>query len=134
AGLDDDTYRVRIKKSTHIGISDYALFARQPLQGPLIGTGEDHTIIQGQNRVILGFFDKHMKSKNNGFPAQQIAEFNGEVVEYDNSRLSTWWNALPAEKQAEYELRIQAVKRGYSGYYAHSSKLFGAQASLASTE
>ena len=59
---------------------------------------------------IRGFFDKHLRGIDNGFPASQLAAYEGKVVTVPNTDLPAWWNAKPEAERVALEARINAAK------------------------
>ncbi len=113
AGSRPDVYRVSLKQTQHLGLSDSAWFVGQPVRGMLFGEASAETMLGAQNAFIRGFFDKHLKGEANNFPAPQLAEYEGRVVTIPNSDLPAWWSAKPEAERAALEARINAVKPRY---------------------
>ena len=113
AGSRPDVYRVWLKQTQHLGLSDSAWFVGQPVRGMLFGEASAETMLGAQNAFIRGFFDKHLKGEANNFPAPQLAEYEGRAVTIPNSDLPAWWSAKPEAERAALEARINAVKPRY---------------------
>ena len=110
AGSRPDVYRVSLKGSQHLGLSDSSLFVGPPIKDMLFGTAPAETMIGAQNVFIRGFFDEHLRGIDNGFPASQLAAYEGKVVTVPNTDLPAWWNAKPEAERVALEARINAAK------------------------
>jgi hypothetical protein len=66
--------------------------------------------VRAQNDIIRGFFDRHLKGQQNGFPQAQIDGLDGWVMPADNADVAAWWNAKPEAGRAELEARIEAAR------------------------
>ena len=115
AGSRPDVYRISVKNTQHLGMSDFSLFVGDTVKGALFGTAPANTIISAQNDFILGFLDKHLKGVASDFPAKELAKFNGAVVVIPNADVAPWWNAKPEAERAALEARINAAKPVYPG-------------------
>lgn len=114
AGTHADVYRVSLKGSQHLGLSDSSLFVGQPVAGLLFGTAPANIMIGAQNDVIRGFLDKHLRGQSNEFPAKQLADYKDWVVPISNADLPAWWNAKTDPERLAIETRIYAIKN-YGG-------------------
>jgi len=110
AGTHADVYRVRLKDSKHLGLSDFAWFVGEPIQGALFGSTPDDIMLGAQNDIIRGFLDKHLRGLDSGFPAEQLAAYEGWVLPTPNADLPAWWNAKPEAERAALGARIDALK------------------------
>lgn len=113
AGSRSDVYRLSLKDTRHLGLSDSAWFVGQPVRGLLFGDASAETMLGAQNAFIRGFFDKHLKGEANDFPAKQLADYEGRVIAIPNADLQRWWNAKPEAERAALETRIEAAKPRY---------------------
>lgn len=111
AGQQPNVYRVEIKDSQHLGLSDFTLFMRRPLRDPLLGTTPTDVMIGAQNDLVREFFDKFLRGKKNEFPEAQFKKYPDWVVPYKNTGLSEWWLAKPEGERAEVEQRIDELKK-----------------------
>ena len=111
ADVRDDVYRVQLKGSQHLGLSDFSLFVGRPLRNPLFGDAPSDVIIGAQNDFVRGFFDKHLRGTANGFPTPQLAAYADWVLPTENDDLAAWWNALPEDKRAAFDARSDAIKQ-----------------------
>ena len=93
AGLRSDVHRLAVEDVTHLGVSDFALFMRLPWRTPLFGSIEADTIIQAQNDVVRGFFDRHLRGLDNDFPGAEFARFLDDVRPDRIDDLREWWLA-----------------------------------------
>ena len=114
AGSRPDIYRVSLKGSQHLGLSDSSLFVGQPAAGLLFGTAPSNIMIGAQNDFIRGFLDKHLKGEANDFPSKQLAAYKDWVITLPNNDLPAWWNAKPEGERAALEARINAAKPVYA--------------------
>ena len=115
AGSRQDVYRLSLKETRHLGLSDSAWFVGQPVRGLLFGDASADTMLGAQNAFIRGFFDKYLKGEANGFPAKQLADYEGRVIAIPNDDLPPWWNSKPEAERAALEARIEAAKPHYGG-------------------
>ncbi len=115
SGSRPDVYRVGIKGSRHLGISDFSLFVGDTVKEPLFGGAPSTTIVSAQNDFIRGFLDKHLRNQPGDYPASQLAKFNGAVYSVSVSDVAPWWNAKPEAERATFEARINAAKPTYPG-------------------
>ena len=110
AGTHAGVYRVSLKGSQHLGLSDSSLFVGQPIAGILFGTAPANIMIGAQNDVIRGFLDMHLRRQANDFPAKQLADYKDWVVPISNADLPAWWNAKTDAERLAIETRIYAIK------------------------
>ncbi|MEQ1779897.1 MAG: hypothetical protein ABMA14_00955 [Hyphomonadaceae bacterium] len=115
AGSRPDVYRISLKNTQHLGMSDSSLFVGDTVKAALFGTAPAATMISAQNDFILGFLDKHLKGVTSDFPAKELAKFNGAVVVIPEADIAPWWNATPEAERAALEARINAAKPTYPG-------------------
>jgi predicted dienelactone hydrolase len=115
AGGRPDIYRISLKETQHMGMSDFSLFVGDTVKGAVFGTAPSATIISAQSAFILGFLDKHLKGVASDYPAKELAKFNGAVVVIPESDVAPWWNARPEAERAALEARINAAKPVYPG-------------------
>lgn len=115
AGSRPDVYRISIKNTRHLGISDFGLFVGDIVREPIFGSAPSATMVSAQNDFILGFLDKHMRGQPSDYPAKQLAKFNGAVVAIPLADVAPWWNAKPEAERASLEARINASKPTYPG-------------------
>ncbi len=115
AGSRPDVYRISIKDTRHLGISDFGLFVGDTVRGEIFGSATANTMISAQNDFILGFLEKHMRGKASDYPASQLAKFKGAVVAIPVTDVAPWWNAKPQAERASLEARINAGKPTYQG-------------------
>ncbi|MEO8452776.1 MAG: hypothetical protein ABI647_23490 [Gemmatimonadota bacterium] len=73
AGLRSDIFRVMIPGLLHLGITDFGeLFG--PALMPVLGdAGAAKRFTAVQNDLVLGFLDRYVKGKTNGFPKAALA-------------------------------------------------------------
>lgn len=115
AGSRPDVYRISLKNTQHLGMSDSSLFVGDTVKAALFGTAPAVTMISAQNDFILGFLDKHLKNVASDYPAKELAKFNGAVVVIPEADIAPWWNAKPEAERAALEARINAAKPTYPG-------------------
>lgn len=110
AGSRPDVYRISLKDTQHLGLSDSSWFLGQPLAAPLFGTAPANIMLGAQNDFIRGFLDKHLRGEANDFPAKQLADYKGAVIVIPNTDLPAWWNAKSEAERTAIETRINAAK------------------------
>lgn len=110
AGTRADVYRLSLKGSQHLGLSDSSLFVGQPVAGMLFGTAPAEIMIGAQSDVIRGFLDKHLRGQVTDFPAKQLADYAGWVAPISNADLPAWWNAKSDAERLAIEARISAIQ------------------------
>lgn len=93
AGLRSDVVRLVVDDVTHLGVSDFALFMRTPWRDPLFGSIETESIIGAQNDFVRGFFDRHLRGLDNGFPDVEFARYADHVRQDRVDDLREWWLA-----------------------------------------
>ena len=93
AGLRPDIYRLMVRDLAHLGLSDLPLFMRLPVDNPLFGSIDPDRIIQIQNDFVRGFFDKHLRGVQNGFPTEQFEQHAEHVMPDHIDDLREWWLA-----------------------------------------
>lgn len=110
AGTHKDIYRVQLKGSQHLGLSDFSLFVRSPLRDPLFGSTLSDVMIGAQNEFVRGFFDKYLRRQAVSFPQTQMAAYKDWVLPVDNSDLPAWWASKSEADRASLESRIEAAR------------------------
>lgn len=115
AGSRPDVYRISLKNTQHMGMSDFSLFVGDTVKGAVFGTAPSGAMISAQNDFIRGFLDKHLKGVTSDYPKTELAKFNGAVVVIPNNDIPAWWNAKPEAERAALEARINAAKPAYPG-------------------
>ena len=85
AGYNEHIHRIRISDVTHIGISDYSWFIRRPLRDGIFGTIPAEAILNIQNDLVLGFFDRYLRQTSSDFPSQGLANHADHIKDYDIS-------------------------------------------------
>lgn len=112
AGTRGDVYRVMMRDAQHLGLSDFALFARRPARDLLFGTTPTEVMIGAQNDFVRGFFDRHLRGQANGFPKKELAAYRDWVTPVGVAAVRPWWaNKLDTER-AEISARIEAARKG----------------------
>lgn len=111
AGRRADIYRVQLKGAHHLGLSDFSLFMRRPLRDPVFGEAPAKVMIGAQNAFVRGFFDRHLRGVDNGFPKPELAAYRDWVTPLPNADLAAWWAAKPQAERAELSRRIEAARR-----------------------
>jgi len=110
AGQQENVYRIEIKGSQHLGLSDFTLFMRRPVRDALLGRTPTDVMIGAQNDLVREFFDKFLRGQKNDFPAAQFEKYSGWVVPYKNTGVRDWWLAKPEAERAEVERKIEELK------------------------
>lgn len=110
AGTRSDVYRLQLKDTEHLGLSDLAWFMRRPLRDRLLGSAPAEVMLGAQNDFVRGFFDRHLRGLDNGFPQAEYASYDGHVLRYDNSALRAWWQAQPEDLRTKVRADIGELK------------------------
>ncbi|HVK80604.1 MAG TPA: hypothetical protein VM915_08315 [Verrucomicrobiae bacterium] len=110
ASAQAPVYRLALRNTHHLGLSDLSLFVRRPVRDPLLGSADADTMIGAQNAFVLGFFDHHLRSRANGFPDTQLSAFSGRVERFENDELRAWWRTLDPTRRSELEARITQAR------------------------
>ncbi|MEM8986734.1 MAG: hypothetical protein AAGC95_08430 [Pseudomonadota bacterium] len=111
AGLRQDIHRIEMSQVTHTGLTDYPLFMRPPLQGPVLGSAPTDVIMGAQNAFILGFFNTYLRGIESGFPDTQLKAYSDYIERRDASHIREWWLSKPEEERALVKEKIEEVKR-----------------------
>ena len=111
AGTRADVYRVMLKGSEHLGLSDFSLFVRRPARDPLFGKAPARVMIGAQNDFVRGFFDRHLRGAANGFPKQELDRYGKWVTPLKVDAVRAWWAAKPEAERAALTARIEAARR-----------------------
>jgi predicted dienelactone hydrolase len=111
AGTRSDIYRISLKDSHHLGLSDFSLFVRRPLRDPLFGSAPSGTMIGAQDAFVRGFFDKHLRGIDNGFPKAELAAYHDWVTPLQVHGVRQWWAAKTPEDRAAIKARIEALRK-----------------------
>ena len=101
AGTRDDIYRLRVEKVVHLGVTDFIMLTRGPLESALFGDIDGPTMMAIMNDFMRGFFDKHVRGLDNHFPEAQFARYSDNVVPHNAGRVREWWNGLSDNERAE---------------------------------
>ena len=115
AGSRPDVYRISLKDTQHLGLSDSSLFVGDTVKGALFGDAPAATMIGAQNDFILSFLDQHLRGQPSDYPAKELAKYKGAVVVMPETDIAPWWNAKPEAERAALEARINASKPTYPG-------------------
>ena len=91
AGFSQDVIRLKVNNVTHLGVSDFPYFARNPIKAPLYGDIPGEEILTIQNDFVLGFFDKYVRGITNEFPGAEFAKHSPRVEVDDLTPLRAWW-------------------------------------------
>ncbi|CAD5107300.1 alpha/beta hydrolase family protein [Zestomonas carbonaria] len=110
AGQRGDLYRPVLNGAVHAGFTDNALLVRRPLRDLAAGTAPVEVLIGATNAFVLGFFDKHLRGLDNGFPQAQYERYAGWVEPHDTSAVRAWWLAKPEAERAALERRIEGMR------------------------
>jgi len=100
AGLRDDVVRLTVQDVSHIGVSDFTLFMRDPVKGMMLGEIDADAMIRIQNDFVRGFFDTHLKGLDADFPEAQFARHQKWVRRDEVSGVREWWLSGHPEDQA----------------------------------
>jgi len=100
AGLNPDVHRLRVENSKHLAFSDMSLMARQPVRGILFGSINGSEMVAIQNDVVLGFLDRYLRGRANGFPSG-VHESHPAVLPHDAHGVRQWWLTKHPEDTTE---------------------------------
>ncbi|MBK8838397.1 MAG: hypothetical protein IPO30_06770 [Hyphomonadaceae bacterium] len=114
AGARPDVYRLSIKNTQHLGISDSSLFVGDTVKSVLFGDASAANMVGAQNDLILGFLDKHLRGQPSDYPAKELAKYNGAIVAIPANDVAPWWNAKPEAERTALEARINAAKPAHA--------------------
>lgn len=103
-------YRVMLKDTAHLGLSDSSLFIRRPVRDPILGAAPSKVMIGAQNDFVLGFFNRHLRGMANGFPERQVAAYADALAPIPPSGVRAWWAAKPEAERAAILARIAKAK------------------------
>ena len=70
-----DCYSLSVKNSDHYNFTDYSIYP-VPFATPLMGTIDGNRIIEIMNVVVLSFFDKYLKKKEEIDLVQKAKEYS----------------------------------------------------------
>ena len=110
AGGRSDVIRTQMRGAHHLGLSDFSLFMRRPARDPLLGSTPARVMIGAQNDFVLGFFDRYLRGRANGFPQAQFAAYRGWVEPVPNTAVRDWWATLTPDQQAAITARIERLR------------------------
>ena len=100
AGLRDDVYRMMINESTHFAYSDFSLFLRGPARSLLAGGVDGSKMIQMQNDLVLGFFDKYLRGENTEFAGEYYETYSDTLEPMPIGEVREWWLASHPEDES----------------------------------
>lgn len=110
AGSRRDIYRVYLRGSQHLGLSDFALFMRRPARDSVFGTTPSKVMIGAQNDFVLGFLDRHMRGIANGFPQAELKRYDDWVAPLSVDEVRAWWAGKSEAQRAAITARIEAAR------------------------
>jgi len=110
AGTRPDIYRVYLNGAQHMGLSDFSLFMRRPARDGIFGTTPSKVLIGAQNDFVLGFFDRHLRGVDNGFPKQELARYRRWMGPIRVDAVRTWWLAKTEAQRAALTARIEKAR------------------------
>jgi predicted dienelactone hydrolase len=114
AGQRPDMFRLHLKSSAHLGLSDFTLFMRRPVRDAMLGTTPTEVMIGAQNDFVRGFFDKYLRGVANDFPKSEYRKYSGWAVPYDNQAVRDWWLSKSDLERQPIESHIEALKQRVS--------------------
>jgi len=109
AGLEPKVYRVRIRGVTHAGLSDFGLFLRPPLRGLLTGKIKGEDLTETLNDIVLGFLDRHVRNKDNGFPQVHFSRNAEHLAVHEATGVREWWLAKPSDERSALQSSMAAL-------------------------
>jgi predicted dienelactone hydrolase/cyclophilin family peptidyl-prolyl cis-trans isomerase len=99
AGLRDDVVRLTVKNASHLGVSDFNLFMRNPVREAMLGPIDGARMVQIQNDFVRAFFDTHLIGNDVGFPSAQFELHQADVAEDSVHAVREWWLATHSEDE-----------------------------------
>ena len=110
AGTRADVVQLRVKGSTHVGVSDAQLMTRGPLHTMLTGPIDGRLMLEVINDVVTGFLDTHLRGLPGDFPQRQLDTYADVTVRHDVSGVREWWLAKSATEQAALLREFDAAR------------------------
>jgi hypothetical protein len=114
AGQRPDMYRLHLKDSAHLGLSDFTLFMRRPVRDATLGTTPTEVMIGAQNDFVRGFFDKYLRGIDNDFPTSEYQKYRNWALPYNNQAVRDWWLSKSDAERQPIESHIAALKQRVS--------------------
>jgi predicted dienelactone hydrolase len=114
AGQRPDMYRLHLKDSAHLGLSDFTLFMRRPVRDATLGTTPTEVMIGAQNDFVRGFFDKYLRGIDNDFPTPEYRKYRNWALPYNNQAVRDWWLSKSDAERQPIESHIAALKQRVS--------------------
>jgi predicted dienelactone hydrolase len=118
AGQRPDMYRLHLKDSAHLGLSDFTLFMRRPVRDAPLGTTPTEVMIGAQNDFVRGFFDKYVRGIANDFPRAEFQKYRDWAQPYNNQAVRDWWLSKSDAERQVIESNIEALKHRVSPHAA----------------
>ncbi|WP_337185160.1 hypothetical protein [Phenylobacterium sp.] len=110
AGARADLYRVQLRDSKHLGLSDFSLFVRRPARDALFGSTPSEVMIGAQNDFVMGFFDRHLRGLANGFPQAQMDAYRDWITPLTAEAVRDWWAGKTDAEREAIQARIAAAR------------------------
>lgn len=109
-GSRRDIYRVYIKGSRHLGISDFMLFMRRPARDAVFGTTPAKVMIGAQNDLVMGFFDKHLRGVASSYPQAELKRYARWVAPIGVADVRAWWAGKSEADRVALTARIEKAR------------------------
>lgn len=109
-GARRDIYRVYLRGSQHLGISDFSLFMRRPARDGIFGTTPAKVMIGAQNDFVLGFLDKHVRGVASPYPKAELEKHDRWVKPVGVDAVRAWWAAKNPAERAAITARIERAR------------------------
>lgn len=103
-------YRVMLKDTEHLGLSDSSLFMRRPVRDPILGKAPAKVMVGAQNDFVLAFFERHLRGQDVPFPGPQLATYKDWAVAVPDGGVQAWWAGKTAAERAVLEARIARAR------------------------
>jgi predicted dienelactone hydrolase len=110
AGTKAGLYRIQLKDSRHLGLSDFSLFVRRPVRNPMFGSAPARIMIGAQNDFVLGFFDRHLRGVEADYPAAQMKAYRDWVTPLTSQAVRDWWAGKSEAERQAITARINRVR------------------------
>jgi len=109
-GARRDVYRVYLKGSQHVGLSDFSLFMRRPARDAVFGTTPAKVMIGAQNDFVLGFFERHLRGIASDYPKTELKRHNRWVAPVGVEAVRAWWAGKSEAERTALTARIERAR------------------------
>lgn len=109
-GARRDVYRVYLKGSQHLGLSDFSLFMRRPARDAVFGTTPAKVMIGAQNDFVLGFFERHLRGIASDYPKTELKRHDRWVAPVGVEAVRAWWAGKSEAERTALTARIERAR------------------------